>query len=81
MNHGLCVAFAEKIQGILAEDKVNTKLFNEKFTLTRVIIAFGDTYSLLALAVHTTFYTTFRNVWITTSDWDITFYFQQPKSY
>ena len=82
MNHGLCVAFAEKIQGILAEDKVNTKLFNEKFTLTRVIIAFGDTYSLLSFVDMIIHYGTFHNVWITTSDWDFTtFPFHQHKSH
>ncbi|XP_021044749.1 vomeronasal type-2 receptor 26-like [Mus pahari] len=81
-NHGLCVAFAEKVPEINAEDTVNKKLFRKRLIQTRVIIAFGDTYSLLKFVNDIIYYTTFRNVWITTSDWDITtFPFQQHISY
>ncbi|XP_031236826.1 vomeronasal type-2 receptor 26-like [Mastomys coucha] len=80
-NHGLCVAFAEKVPEFPAKDTVNKKRFMERFSLTRVIIAFGDTYSLLKFVDNIIHYTTFRNVWITTSDWDFTtFPFHQCKS-
>ncbi|XP_034368004.1 vomeronasal type-2 receptor 26-like [Arvicanthis niloticus] len=71
-NHGLCVAFAEKVPEFPAKDTVNRELFMERFTLTRVIIAFGDTYSLLRFVYNIFCNTPFGNVWITTSDWDIT---------
>ncbi|XP_038963374.1 vomeronasal 2 receptor, 52 isoform X1 [Rattus norvegicus] len=81
-NHGLCVAFAEKVPEFPAKDTVNRGLFIERFTLTRVIVAFGDTYSLLRFAYNIFCNTPFGNVWITTSDWDITtLSFRQNLSY
>ncbi|XP_028617384.1 vomeronasal type-2 receptor 26-like, partial [Grammomys surdaster] len=71
-NHGLCVAFAEKVPEFPAKDTVNRGLFMRRFTLTRVIVAFGDTYSLLRFVYNIFCNIPFGNVWITTSDWDIT---------
>ncbi|XP_034367944.1 vomeronasal type-2 receptor 26-like [Arvicanthis niloticus] len=81
-KHGLCVAFAEKVPEFPAKDTVNRGLFMERFTLTRVIVAFGDTYSLLRFVYNTFCNTPFGNVWITTSDWDITIIpFEQDLGY
>jgi vomeronasal 2 receptor len=81
-NQGICVAFAEKVPEFPAKDTVNRKRFMERFSLTRVIIAFGDTYSLLSFVDMIIHYGTFHNVWITTSDWDFTtFPFHQHKSH
>ncbi|GAB1291258.1 Vomeronasal 2, receptor 23 [Apodemus speciosus] len=81
-NHGLCVAFAEKVPEFPAKDTVNRERFMERFTLTSVIIAFGDTYSLLRFVYNIFCNTPFGNVWITTSDWDITTLpFQQNLGY
>ncbi|XP_032761612.1 vomeronasal type-2 receptor 26-like [Rattus rattus] len=81
-NHGLCVAFAEKVPEFPAKDTVNRELFMERFTLTRVIVAFGDTYSLLRFVYNIFCNTPFGNVWVTTSDWDITTLpFQQNLGY
>lgn len=44
----------------------------ERFTLTDVIIVFGDTYSLLRFIYNIFCNIPLGNVWITTSDWDIT---------
>ncbi|XP_028616969.1 vomeronasal type-2 receptor 26-like [Grammomys surdaster] len=73
-NHGLCLAFAEKIPETAAVDTVHEKLFFERFTLTSVIVAFGDTCSLLYFVEDTIQYHTFHNVWITTSDLDLTMF-------
>ncbi|EDK99721.1 mCG130580 [Mus musculus] len=81
-NHGLCVAFAEKVPEFPAKDTVNRELFMERFTLTHVIVAFGDTYSLLRFVYNIFCNTPFGNIWITTSDWDITtLSFQQNLGY
>jgi vomeronasal 2 receptor len=81
-NHGFCVAFAEKVPEIPALETINKKHFRERFPLTRVIIAFGDTYSLLSFVDMIIHYGTFHNVWITTSDWHFTtFPFHQHKSH
>ncbi|NP_001092980.1 vomeronasal 2 receptor 51 precursor [Rattus norvegicus] len=81
-NHGLCVAFAEKVPEFPARDTINRKLFMERFILTRVIVAFGDTYSLLRFVYNIYCNTPFGNIWITTSDWDITTLpFQQNLGY
>ncbi|XP_031236828.1 vomeronasal type-2 receptor 26-like [Mastomys coucha] len=71
-NHGLCIAFAEKVPEFPAKDTVNREVFMERFSSVRVIIAFGDTYSLLRFVYNVYCNTPFGNVWITTSDWDIT---------
>ncbi|XP_034368043.1 vomeronasal type-2 receptor 26-like [Arvicanthis niloticus] len=73
-NHGLCVAFAQKVPDIPTKNTVNKKLLFERFTLTCVIVAFGDSYSLLRFVDNIIGYTFFRNVWITTSDWDLTMF-------
>ncbi|XP_032761613.1 vomeronasal type-2 receptor 26-like [Rattus rattus] len=81
-NHGLCVAFAEKFPEFPAKDTGNREHFMERFTLTRVIVAFGDTYSLLRFVYIIFCNTPFGNVWVTTSDWDITTLpFQQNLGY
>ena len=46
-NHGLCVAFAEKVTEFSATKSVNLKHFMERVTLTGVIVAFGDTHDFL----------------------------------
>ncbi|CAO2606520.1 Vomeronasal type-2 receptor 26, partial [Lemmus lemmus] len=71
-NHGLCVAFVEKVSELPAKDTTNRQRFMERFTLTNVIVAFGDTYSLLRFAYNIFCNTPLGNVWITTSDWDVT---------
>ncbi|NP_001092984.1 vomeronasal 2 receptor, 48 precursor [Rattus norvegicus] len=71
-NHGLCVAFVEKIPEFSAQDRVTKKAFMERYTSTRVIVGFGDTYSLLRFVSSIIFHTNFGNVWITTSYWDFT---------
>ncbi|XP_031239940.1 vomeronasal type-2 receptor 26-like [Mastomys coucha] len=71
-NHGLCVALAEKIPEFSATDTVNPSHFMEKVTMTRVIVAFGDTHDFMIIVYLIIFYAPFGNVWITTSDWDIT---------
>ena len=81
-NHGFCIAFAEKVPEFPAKDTVNRELFMERFTLTSVIVAFGDTYSLLRFVYNIFCNIPFGNVWITTSDWDITTLpFQQNLGY
>lgn len=54
----------------------------ERFILTNVIVMFGDTYSLLRFVYNIFCSTPLGNVWITTSDWDITTLpFEQSLSY
>ncbi|XP_031236832.1 vomeronasal type-2 receptor 26-like [Mastomys coucha] len=72
MNRGVCVAFAERVPELSALHTVNWDRLKERVTLTSVIIAFGDTYSLLTIVCFIVFYIPFGNVWITTSDWYIT---------
>ncbi|KAL1763847.1 vomeronasal type-2 receptor 26-like, partial [Sigmodon hispidus] len=71
-KYGLCVAFAEKVSEFPAKDTTNRQRFMERFTLTNVIVAFGDTYSLLRFVYNIFCNDPFGNVWITTSDWDMT---------
>ncbi|KAL6032335.1 hypothetical protein STEG23_026291, partial [Scotinomys teguina] len=81
-THGLCVAFAEKIPEFPAEDTTNRERFTERFTLTNVIVVYGDTYSLLRFAYNIFCNTPLGNVWVTTLDWDITTLpFDQSLSY
>lgn len=81
-NHGLCVAFVEKVSELSAKDTTNRQRFVERFTLTNVIVTFGDTYSLLRFVYNIFCNTPLGNVWIATSDWDITTLpFEQSLSY
>uniref|UniRef100_A0A8C8U4X9 Parathyroid cell calcium-sensing receptor n=1 Tax=Peromyscus maniculatus bairdii TaxID=230844 RepID=A0A8C8U4X9_PERMB len=80
--HGLCVAFAEKIPEFPAKDTTNRLRFTERFTLTNVVVVFGDTYSLLRLVYNIFCNIPLGNVWVTTLDWDITTLpFEQSLSY
>ena len=80
-NHGLCVAFAEKVTEFSAKKSVNMKNFMERVTLTGVIVAFGDTHDFLISVYLSIDYAPFRNVWITTSDWYITLPIEQNLVY
>jgi vomeronasal 2 receptor len=54
----------------------------ERFTLANVSVVFGDTYSLLRFVYNIYCNTPFGNIWVTTSDWDITTLpFEQSQSY
>ncbi|XP_051029197.1 vomeronasal type-2 receptor 26 [Phodopus roborovskii] len=81
-KHRLCVAFAEKVPEFPAKDTTDRQRFLERFTLTNVIVVFGDTYSLLRFVYNIFCNSPLGNVWITTSDWDITILpFGQSLSY
>uniref|UniRef100_A0A3B2WCN3 Parathyroid cell calcium-sensing receptor n=1 Tax=Mus musculus TaxID=10090 RepID=A0A3B2WCN3_MOUSE len=80
-NHGLCVAFAEKVTEFSATKSVNLKHFMERVTLTGVIVAFGDTHDFLISVYLSIYYAPFGNIWITTSDWYITLPIEQNRVY
>ncbi|XP_063094199.1 vomeronasal type-2 receptor 26-like isoform X2 [Cavia porcellus] len=81
-NNGLCIAFAERIPEFPADDTINMQHFFERYTTTRVSVAFGDTYSLLRYVYHIYCSSLFGNILVTTLDWDITTIpFQQGPSY
>ncbi|XP_047405652.1 vomeronasal type-2 receptor 26-like [Sciurus carolinensis] len=81
-NNGLCVAFAERIPEFPVEDIINNELFMERFTFTNVSVVFGDTYSLLRFVYKLFCNLPFGNIWVTTSDWDITLLpFGQQQGY
>ncbi|XP_034367967.1 vomeronasal type-2 receptor 26-like [Arvicanthis niloticus] len=71
-NHGLCVAFAEKGELYNAEDIEYWKTFLKRVPLPRVMLAFGVTHDFHTFFPILSLYSTFDNVWITTSDWYIT---------
>ncbi|XP_013008412.2 vomeronasal type-2 receptor 26-like [Cavia porcellus] len=81
-NNGLCVAFAERVPEFPAKDTLNRQLFFKRFMSTSISVAFGDTYSLLRLVYNIHCFIPFGNIWVTTTDWDITTLpFQQSQSY
>uniref|UniRef100_H0VW99 G-protein coupled receptors family 3 profile domain-containing protein n=1 Tax=Cavia porcellus TaxID=10141 RepID=H0VW99_CAVPO len=81
-SNGLCVAFAAKVPEFPAKDTLNRELFFERFTSTSIIVAFGDTYSLLRFVYLIYCNNPFGNIWVTTTDWDITTLpFEQSLSY
>jgi vomeronasal 2 receptor len=68
-NHGLCVEFAEKIIDFLSPYRIRWYYFMQRVTLSRVIVAFGDTDEFL-ITIHLFIsFVSLGNVWITTSDW------------
>uniref|UniRef100_A0A8D2AKS3 G-protein coupled receptors family 3 profile domain-containing protein n=1 Tax=Sciurus vulgaris TaxID=55149 RepID=A0A8D2AKS3_SCIVU len=81
-SNGLCVAFAERIPEFPVEDIINNELFMERFTFTNVSVVFGDIYSLLRFVYKLLCNLPFGNIWVTTSDWDITLLpFGQEQGY
>uniref|UniRef100_A0A8D2AFG0 G-protein coupled receptors family 3 profile domain-containing protein n=1 Tax=Sciurus vulgaris TaxID=55149 RepID=A0A8D2AFG0_SCIVU len=81
-NNGLCVAFAERIPEFPVEATFNNQHFMERYTFTNVSVVFGDTYSLLRFVYKLFCNMPFGNVWVTTSEWDITLLpFGQKQGY
>ncbi|XP_021046836.1 vomeronasal type-2 receptor 26-like [Mus pahari] len=80
-NHGLCVAFSEKVTEFSATESVNSKRFMERVRETRVIVVFGDTHDFLISVYLSIYYASFGNVWITTSDWYIMLPIEQNLVY
>ncbi|XP_031236831.1 vomeronasal type-2 receptor 26-like [Mastomys coucha] len=68
-DHGICVAFAEKGPVFSSVGAADWHLLMEKVTMTRVIVAFGDTHDFVMIVPLIICYTPFGNVWITNSDW------------
>ncbi|XP_052028645.1 vomeronasal type-2 receptor 26-like [Apodemus sylvaticus] len=69
INHELCVAFAEKDPVFPSFDKVHWYHLIVHLTMTRVVVAFGDTHDFLTLLSLIISCAIFDNIWITTSDW------------
>ncbi|XP_052028866.1 vomeronasal type-2 receptor 26-like [Apodemus sylvaticus] len=81
-NHGICVAFAEKGPVFPSFGDIGWYQLIVHLTLTRVVIAFGDTHDFLTLVSLIISVDTFGNIWITTSDWyTIIFPFNQNVIY
>ncbi|KAL1791292.1 vomeronasal type-2 receptor 26-like [Sigmodon hispidus] len=71
-KYGLCVAFAEKVPELPAKSTANSHHIMKRRRMTDVIVAFGDTYSLMSFVYNIFSSYPIGNVWITTSDWDMT---------
>ncbi|XP_071066153.1 vomeronasal type-2 receptor 26-like [Dasypus novemcinctus] len=71
VHNGLCVAFTERVLEFSAERDVDMR-FRERLMTINVIIVLGDTYSLLRWSFRVVCDIPLGNVWVTTSDWDIT---------
>ena len=69
INHGICVAFAEKGPVFPSFGDIGWYQLIVHLTLTRVVIAFGDTHDFLILVSLINSSAIFRNIWITTSNW------------
>ncbi|XP_052028642.1 vomeronasal type-2 receptor 26-like [Apodemus sylvaticus] len=82
VSHGICVAFSEKGPVFTSGVVVGWYQLLLSITLTRVVLAFGDTHDFLTLVSLILCFAVFGNVWITTSDWyTITLPFQQNRIY
>ncbi|XP_052028649.1 vomeronasal type-2 receptor 26-like [Apodemus sylvaticus] len=69
INHGICVTFAEKGPVFPSFGDIGWYQLIISLTLTRIVIAFGDTHDFLKLVSLIISSKTFGNIWITTSDW------------
>ncbi|XP_052028858.1 vomeronasal type-2 receptor 26-like [Apodemus sylvaticus] len=69
INHGICVAFAEKAPVFPSDGEIGWYQLIVSLTLTRVFVAFGDTHDFLTLVSLITYGAFFGNIWITTYDW------------
>ena len=68
INHGICVAFAEK-DPVFPSGDIGWFQVIGSIILTRVVIAFGDTHDFMMLVSLIISGAIFGNIWITTSDW------------
>ncbi|XP_052028644.1 vomeronasal type-2 receptor 26-like [Apodemus sylvaticus] len=69
INHGICVAFAEKVPVFPFFGDIGWYQLMIRFKYTCVVVAFGDTHDFLTLVSLIISGAIFGNVWITTSDW------------
>ncbi|XP_052028640.1 vomeronasal type-2 receptor 26-like [Apodemus sylvaticus] len=69
INHGICVAFAEKVPVFPLFGDIGWYQLMTRLQLTCVVVAFGDTHDFLTLVSLIISVASFGNVWITTSDW------------
>ncbi|XP_058138320.1 vomeronasal type-2 receptor 26-like [Dasypus novemcinctus] len=71
VHNGLCVAFTERVQEFPAR-QISSGHLAKRLRAINVIVVLGDTSSLLRLSFKIVCDIALGNVWVTTSDWDIT---------